>query len=98
MYEFVHLLLAMAGIDGDELHPAGTAAWRALPDDDPAKLLSCLIDSPHHALRVEAAQAAMAQASRAVSAAADWGQIARETIALNSFRANHAEATRVVVS
>lgn len=95
MYEFVQLLLAMAGVDADELHPAGTAAWRALPNDDPAKLLSCLLDSPHHALRIEVAQAAMADASRAISSAVDWGAVSREFQQLNRFRAAHPWAKRV---
>ncbi|OBB95396.1 hypothetical protein A5782_07135 [Mycobacterium sp. 852002-40037_SCH5390672] len=88
-------MLAEAGIAAEDLHPPGTAAWVALDDDDPAKILACVLDSPHHTARVEAAQAALDEATRAVSAAADWRQIARESFARSSFRAAHLEAKRV---
>jgi hypothetical protein len=56
----------------------GTPAWCALPDDDPAKLASLLDAAQHHALRVETCQEQQAQASRDVSAAADWPAIGTE--------------------
>ncbi len=98
VWEFGQKLLAEAGIAAEDLHPPGTAAWVALDDDDPAKILACVLDSPHHTARVEAGQVAMAAASRAVSAAADWGQVARETVALQSFRTSRPWAKRVVAS
>ena len=57
---------------------AGTPAWCQLAGDDPAKWAALLDAAQHHALRVETAQAARAEASRAVSGAANWAQIARE--------------------
>lgn len=92
------MLLEKAGIDAEELHDPGTPEWMALDFDDPKKLLSCVLDSPHHTARVEAAQAAMAAASRSVAAAADWPQVAQETIALNTFRATRPWAKRAVGS
>jgi hypothetical protein len=54
---------------------AGTPAWCELDDDDPVKLAALLDAAQHHALRVETAQAALADASRAVSDFADWPAI-----------------------
>lgn len=96
VYEYGQKLLEKAGIAAADLHPPGTPAWVALPDEDPAKLLACVLDSPHHTARVEAAQAALADASRVVSAAADWGAVGREIHRRTSFRANHPEAKRVL--
>jgi hypothetical protein len=56
---------------------AGTPQWCALPDDDPRKLAALLDAAQHWALRVETGQESMAQASQAISAAADWAAIAR---------------------
>lgn len=55
----------------------GTTAWSDLADDDPAKLAALLDAAQHWALRVDTCQEAMAEASRAVSQAADWGAIAQ---------------------
>jgi hypothetical protein len=59
---------------------AGTPEWVALPDDDPRKLAALLDAAQHWALRVETAQQAECEASRAVSAAADWSAIARDRL------------------
>lgn len=76
----------------------GTAEWRSLPADDPRRWAAVLDAARHWALVLERNQTAMAEASRAVSAAADWGKIARRNNAINSFRANHSWARRVVAS
>lgn len=55
---------------------AGTPAWCSLAHDDPAKWAALLDGAQHHALRVETAQQARADASRDVCAAADWSAIA----------------------
>lgn len=55
---------------------AGTPAWCQLDDDDPAKLAALLDAACHWALRVETCQQALADASREVSAAADWSELA----------------------
>lgn len=62
----------------DDWPACGTPQWCALPDNDPAKIAAALDYAQHHALRVETAQEARAEASRAVAAAAPWGRIATE--------------------
>lgn len=64
----------------------GTAAWRALPDDHQQKWAALLDAAQHHALRVETAQQARAEASRDIAASADWPAISRELLQLDSFR------------
>lgn len=56
---------------------AGSPAWRELADNDPVKLAAIFDAARHHALRVDTAQAAMAEASRDI-AAADWSAVSRE--------------------
>lgn len=67
---------------------AGTLEWQQLPDDHPAKWAALLDAAQHHALRVELAQEAQADAAKAVAAAADWNGIARELTTLNTYRAS----------
>lgn len=63
----------------------GTPRWCQLDDRDPRKWAAVLDAAQHHAVRIEVAQTAMAEASRAVSAAADWAQIARESAQIREF-------------
>jgi hypothetical protein len=73
VYAFVAPLLA-----GIASRPAaGTPAWCQLPDDDPRKLAAVLEAGVHMALKIDAEQAAKAEASQAISTAADWKQVAR---------------------
>lgn len=55
----------------------GSLPWQHLPTDDPVKLAAILDAARHWALRVDTAQDAMAEASHAISAAADWPAEAR---------------------
>lgn len=73
--EFVEPLLAQVG----RWPVAGTPAWRQLDDTDPAKFAALLDAARHHALRVDTAQTALAEASHDVAGAADWAAIARDT-------------------
>lgn len=73
VYEFVARLLASAG----GRPTAGTPAWLALDDDDPAKLDAVLILGVHMALRLDTEQASRAEASRAVASAPDWRPLHR---------------------
>lgn len=75
-HRFVEALLSRANFG--PLPWAGSPDWCAMSDGDPRKLLSLAIAGSHHVLRVEAAQAARAAASRAISTAADWPAISRE--------------------
>lgn len=74
---------------------AGTPAWCDLDNYDPRKLAAVLDAGSHHALRVEVAQEARAEASKAVAAAADWPAIAQELTQIRDFRATRAWAKRV---
>jgi hypothetical protein len=62
---------------------AGTAAWQHLPDGHPAKLAALFDAARHHVLRVDTAQAALAEAARDISAAADWRAVARNHLSCN---------------
>jgi len=73
---------------------AGTPAWCSLTRDDPRKWAAVLDGGRHHALRMETAQEARAEASRDVSGAADWPKIAREIQQINDFRASRPWARR----
>jgi hypothetical protein len=75
----------------------GTPAWCLLPDDSPEKWAGLLDFAQHHALRVETAQQAQAEASKAVASAVDWPKVAREVRQLGEFRAAHPWARRKVV-
>jgi hypothetical protein len=71
----VHRLLApLLGAPG--LAP-GTPAWCDLDDTDPAKWRAVLWSAVWWSVAEDARQEALADASRAVSAAADWPGIAR---------------------
>ena len=50
----------------------GTPQWCRLDDNDPRKLAALFDAARHWALRLETCQEAYADASKAVSAAADW--------------------------
>jgi hypothetical protein len=63
----------------------GTPAWCLLPDDSREKWAGLLDFAQHHALRVETAQQAQAEASKAVASAADWPKVAREIRQRNDF-------------
>lgn len=75
-HRFIDAVLSQA--NAGALPSAGTPAWCAMSDGDPRKLLSLALDGEHHVLRKEVAQAALADASRAVSAATDWSELGRE--------------------
>lgn len=75
-HEFLEAVLAQANYS--ELPAAGTPAWCLLHNDDPRKLIALAQAGEHHVLRVETAQLAAGEASRAISASTGWGQLARE--------------------
>lgn len=77
VHEFIAAIVAQAGTTPPA---AGTPAWMALADGDPAKLLAVAIAGEHHVLRVETAQEALAEASKSVAAAEDWPATARRIV------------------
>jgi uncharacterized protein DUF2742 len=92
VYKHVQPVLKMAG----EWPMAGTPAWCALDNDDPAKVAALYDAARHWALRVETFQEARCEASRAISAAADWRDLSRQFLRHESFREAHQWAKRVV--
>lgn len=76
VHRYLEAVLAQANIG--PLPWAGVPEWCAMSDGDPRKLLALAVAGEHHVLRVEVAQTAHAEASRAISAAADWSAIANE--------------------
>ena len=74
---------------------AGTPAWCALAADDPRRLAALLDAAQHWILRVETCQQAGCEASRAVSAAADWQAIARNMVQRRKAVADGAYIPRV---
>ena len=80
VHEFLQAVRANVG----SLPSAGTPEWCELSDGDPRKLLALAVDGEHHVLRKEVAQQAHAEASRAISAAADWSAVSREIQQRNS--------------
>ena len=72
----------------------GTPQWAALDDDDPLKLAACLAYSPHHALRIDTAQALRAVASQDISAAANWGAFGNRIREHREWMDAHRWATR----
>lgn len=57
--------------------PAGTPAWCELADGDRRKWAALLDAAQHHVLRVELAQEARAEASKAVAGGDDWSTVAQ---------------------
>jgi DNA-binding transcriptional LysR family regulator len=73
----VYLLLAPLLGERPTVLP-GTPAWSLLPDDHPDKWQAILWASVWWCLDQDARQAAMAEASREISSAADWSAVAQQ--------------------
>lgn len=72
VHQFVQPLLTEVGC----WPMAGTLTWQSLAEGDPAKLAAIYDAAQHHTLRVDAAQAALSEASQDISAAVDWPRFA----------------------
>jgi hypothetical protein len=72
VHEFAASILARVGA----FPLLGTPAWCLLDDSDPVKWAALLDAAQHYALRLETDQEQRAEASRDVSAAADWSALA----------------------
>lgn len=92
VHQWVEKFLATAG----DFPMCGTVAWSELADDDKRKWAALLDFAQHHALRVETAQEARAEASRAVAGSADWSKIAQEVRQRSDFRDKHPWSRREV--
>lgn len=99
--EFALKHAAANGIDllAEMLPAPGTPAWCALADEDPTRAgISLMLGGCREALEHERQQEARAEASQAVSTAADWPAVAREVQQRNSFRQSRPWAKREVAS
>ncbi|MEU9805590.1 DUF2742 domain-containing protein [Mycobacterium sp. NPDC050853] len=76
-----HVFLEALVAQANHLPAAGSPAWCALADGDPAKLLALAVAGEHHVLRIELGQLASSEASKAIAAAIDWGRISNATLA-----------------
>ena len=92
-HEFITALVARY----NDLPTAGTPAWCGLDDGDPRKLIALAVAGEHHVLRMETAQEARAEASKAIATAADWPAVAREVRQLAEFREANPWAVRKAV-
>ena len=77
VYRYAERLSTSHGVGLDHLPLPGTPAWCGMDDDDARKLLALVLGGVREALANEIHQDAMAEASQAISAAADWTAIAR---------------------
>lgn len=94
-WEPVHRLVqpVLAAVESWPL--VGSLEWCRLADDDPRKWAAVLDGGQHWALRVEGHQRAFGEASKAVAAAADWPQVAREVRELADARRSGVRIERV---
>jgi hypothetical protein len=81
----VHELVTAVTNQVNDWPTLGTPAWCSLAHDDPRKWCALLDGAQHWALRIDSSQVAKCEASRAISAAADWPAIGRERLVLNAF-------------
>lgn len=65
----------------------GTPAWSDLTDEHPAKWAAVLDAAQHWALRLETSQEASCAASRQISAAVNWGAVAKRRYDHNDWHA-----------
>lgn len=65
------------GVDPQQVLLAGSPAWCALDDDDPAKTNALIVAGLHWALHLDLGQSARAEASKAVAASENWSRIGR---------------------
>ena len=79
VYEYAAAEAARLGVNlaADPLPVPGTPQWCAMPDGD-RKLAAVLLLGAQYVLALDTRQEALADASKAVAAAADWPQISRD--------------------
>ncbi len=77
VYQYAERLAANHDVALNHLPLPGTPAWCGMDDTDARKLLALVLGGVREALANEIHQDAMAEASQAISAAADWTAIAR---------------------
>ncbi|MCH5645360.1 DUF2742 domain-containing protein [Gordonia sp. ABSL49_1] len=91
----------LVGIHGGPAPAAGSPAWCALGDADPAKLLAVLHAGSAHVLNqcheaIDDRRLAIREASVAISQAKDWAAVAKRIRDRDEFRRAHPWAVREV--
>ncbi|TPW98122.1 DUF2742 domain-containing protein [Mycolicibacterium fortuitum] len=76
-FKFAERLASSHDVGLNHLPLPGTPQWCQMDDTDARKLLALVLGGVREALANEIHQDAMAEASQAISAAADWTAIAR---------------------
>ncbi|MFV8232590.1 DUF2742 domain-containing protein [Mycolicibacterium fortuitum] len=76
-FKFAERLAASHDVGLNHLPLPGSPAWCGMADDDARKLMSMVLGGVREALTNDTHQTAMAEASQAISAAADWTAMAR---------------------
>lgn len=77
VYRYAERLATSHGVGLNHLPLPGTPSWCQMPDGDARKLLALVLGGVREALANEIHQHAMAEASQAISAAADWTALAQ---------------------
>ncbi|MDV7193253.1 DUF2742 domain-containing protein [Mycolicibacterium fortuitum] len=77
VYRYAERLAASHDVSLNHLPLPGTPAWCGMADSDARKLLALVLGGVREALANDTHQTAMAEASQAISAAADWTAMAR---------------------
>lgn len=90
VHEFVQPFLDSVGT----WPTVGTLEWCALPKNDMRRWAAMLDAAQHHALRIDTAQAAMAEAGHAISATTDWAEVGRRARDRGEFHAKNTWAAR----
>ncbi|MHC9292496.1 DUF2742 domain-containing protein [Mycobacterium sp. LTG2003] len=75
-YSYAARLATSHDVNLNNLPIPGTPQWCGMPDDDARKLLALILGGVREALANDTHQMVMAEASQAISAAADWTAIA----------------------
>lgn len=80
VYVFAQKWAAGQAITLDITVIAGTPQWCGMADDDARKLMALIVGGVREALSNDTRQGDLAEASRSVAAAADWGRVANATL------------------
>ncbi|MEN4399655.1 DUF2742 domain-containing protein [Mycolicibacterium conceptionense] len=76
-FKFAERLATSHDVGLNHLPLPGSPSWCGMADDDARKLLSMVLGGVREALTNDTHQTAMAEASQAISAAADWTALAQ---------------------
>ncbi|WP_082983043.1 DUF2742 domain-containing protein [Mycobacterium sp. 1423905.2] len=98
VHQYLNRLRRRTGAMDTSAPALGTPAWCALHDDHPDKLAGVLNAAEGLAYGICWEQAAMAEAAKAVAAAADWARVATRYRERADFAAAHPWTKRAVTA